>query len=219
MDQLILYSDKIIKALQETGLLMLISTTFAIIGGLPLGTLIYLSRKEGPKENMILNAILNAYVNIVRSFPFILFVVFLMPFTRALMGISLGTLPASVPMSFVAIALYARFVEQALLEVPKGILDSAKTMGATIKDTVIHFLYKEAQSGLVHGLTSTIISLLSYSTVMGVVGGGGIGAFAMLYGYQNHQYQLMFQVIVIIIILVQSIQIIGTRIARHLDKR
>ena len=219
IDLFMQYQDKIMVAMGETALLMLISISFAIILGLPLGTIIYVTRKNGISENKLVSAISNLYVNIVRSFPFILFVFFMMPFTRALLGISLGTIPASVPMIFVAVAIFARFVEQALLEVPMGIIDTAISMGASKYQLITKFLYVEARSGIIHGLTSSTISLLSYSTVMGMVGGGGIGAFAMLYGYQNFQYDLMMIVIVIIVILVQIIQFIGTKSATYLDKR
>lgn len=219
IDLFMQYQDKIMVAMGETALLMLISISFAIILGLPLGTIIYVTRKNGISENKLVSAISNLYVNIVRSFPFILFVFFMMPFTRALLGISLGTVPASVPMVFVAVAIFARFVEQALLEVPMGIIDTAISMGASKYQLITKFLYVEARSGIIHGLTSSTISLLSYSTVMGMVGGGGIGAFAMLYGYQNFQYDLMMIVIVIIVILVQIIQFIGTKSATYLDKR
>ena len=219
IDLFMQYQDKIMVAMGETALLMLISISFAIILGLPLGTIIYVTRKNGISENKLVSAISNLYVNIVRSFPFILFVFFMMPFTRALLGISLVTIPASVPMVFVAVAIFARFVEQALLEVPMGIIDTAISMGASKYQLITKFLYVEARSGIIHGLTSSTISLLSYSTVMGMVGGGGIGAFAMLYGYQNFQYDLMMIVIVIIVILVQIIQFIGTKSATYLDKR
>lgn len=219
IDLFMQYQDKIMVAMGETALLMLISISFAIILGLPLGTIIYVTRKNGISENKLVSAISNLYVNIVRSFPYILFVFFMMPFTRALLGISLGTIPASVPMVFVAVAIFARFVEQALLEVPVGIIDTAISMGASKYQLITKFLYVEARSGIIHGLTSSTISLLSYSTVMGMVGGGGIGAFAMLYGYQNFQYDLMMIVIVIIVILVQIIQFIGTKSATYLDKR
>ena len=219
IDLFMQYQDKIMVAMGETALLMLISISFAIILGLPLGTIIYVTRKNGISENKLVSAISNLYVNIVRSFPFILFVFFMMPFTRALLGISLGTIPASVPMVFVAVAIFARFVEQALLEVQVGIIDTAISMGASKYQLITKFLYVEARSGIIHGLTSSTISLLSYSTVMGMVGGGGIGAFAMLYGYQNFQYDLMMIVIVIIVILVQIIQFIGTKSATYLDKR
>lgn len=219
IDLYLTYQSQIYKALGETALLMGISFIFALIGGSILGTLIYMTRSGGEWEKPSVNFFSNLYVNIVRSFPFILFVVFLMPFTRWIMGISLGTLPATVPMSLVAIALYARFVEQALLEVPQGIVDSAKTMQATDSQLIVHFLYSESLPNLVLGLTSTTISLLSYSTVMGVVGAGGIGAFAMTHGYQNHQYDLMALVIIMIILVVQTIQFIGTTTAKKLDKR
>lgn len=162
---------------------------------------------------------LNVIVNTIRSFPFLLLVVFLIPFTRLIIGTAIGTAAATVPLSIIAIAHYARLAEQSLLDVPKGVLEAAISMGASLKDIIFKFLYVEARSGLVFGLTTSIVSFISYSTIMGVVGGGGIGDFAIRYGYQQFKTDLMLYVIVIMIILVQVIQFVGTTIARKIDKR
>ncbi len=219
MNLILQYQNEITKALGETALLMLISIAAAVLIGLPIGTFMFLSRKNQVLENKVLNTVLNVYVNILRSFPFILLVVVLIPLTRKIVGTSLGTIAASVPMSFIGTAIYARLVEQALIEVPQGILDSAITMGAKPHQIIFKFLFIEARTGLIHGLTSSIISLISYSSVMGVVGGGGIGDFAMRHGYQNHDYNLMYAIIIIMIIFVQIIQFTGNKIATKLDKR
>ena len=154
-------------------------------------------------------SILNLLVNIIRSFPFLLLVVFLIPFTRLLIGTAIGTAAATVPLAIIAIAHYSRLVEQSLLDVPKGVLDAAISMGASVKEVIWKFLFVEARSGLVLGLTTSIISFISYSTIMGVVGGGGIGDFAIRYGYQQFKTELMIYMIIIMIILVQVIQFIG----------
>ncbi len=213
------HQAEIVKGFSETFFLLGISLLFAILVGLPVGTLIYLTRKDGPLENKFISVILNGYVNIVRSFPFLLLIVFLVPFTRWLMGVSLGTAAASVPMAVVSIAIYARFVEQALLDVPQDIVDTAQSLGANIYQLVFYFLFVEARSGLILGLTSSLISFVSYSTVMGVVGGGGIGDFAMRYGYQKYDYPLMYFTIILMIILVQLVQVLGSTIARKIDHR
>lgn len=213
------FLPELLKALRETFILLGFSVLSAILVGLPLGTLIYLTRKDGLFENRIVSFILNGYVDVVRSFPFLLFIVFMIPVTRFLIGTSLGTYAAAVPMCFVAAALYARFVEQALIDVPQGTIDSALSLGATPFQLVFKFLFVEARSGLVLGLTSSIISYVNYSTVMGVVGGGGIGDFAMRYGYQRFEWQIMYATILIMIVLVLIIQFTGNRIAKRIDKR
>lgn len=219
IQRIIDYQDEISTALYETAFMIGISVFAAITVGLPVGTFIYLTRKNGVLESKFVSGVLNGYVNIVRSFPFLLFVVFLIPFTRMVLGTSFGTYAASLPLSFVAVAIYARFVEQSLLEVPRGIIDTAYSLGATIPQLIFHFLYVEARSSLVIGLTSATISLISYSTVMGVVGGGGIGDFAMRYGYQRYEHDLMYTTIIIMILMVQGIQLLGSITARKLDKR
>ena len=196
-----------------------VSILAAILIGLPVGTLLFLCRKGQVLENQFVFSILNLLVNIIRSFPFLLLVVFLIPFTRLVIGTAIGTAAATVPLSIIAIAHYSRLVEQSLLEVPKGVIEAAISMGASIKDIIFKFLYVEARSGLVLGLTTSIISFISYSTIMGVVGGGGIGDFAIRYGYQQFKTELMIYMIIIMVILVQLIQFIGTTVARMIDKR
>lgn len=216
---LLQYETEIWLSIGQTFVMVGISVTAAVLIGLPLGTLLYLCRNENLLENRMVFSSLNLAVNIIRSFPFLLLVVFLIPFTRLIVGTSLGTFAAAVPLSIVAIAYYSRLVEQSLLEVPRGVIESAITMGASIWQIVYKFLYVEARSGLVLGLTTSTISFISYSTIMGIVGGGGVGDFAIRYGYQRFETELMIYVIVIMIIFVQIIQFTGTTIAKRLDKR
>ena len=216
---IIQYQTEIWQSIGQTFVMVGISIAAALLIGLPIGTLLYLCRKGQLLENRIIYSSLNMTVNIVRSFPFLLLVVFLIPFTRFLVGTAFGTLAATVPLSIVAITYYARLVEQALIEVPLGIIESAVSMGASTKDVIFKFLYVEARSGLVLGLTTSTISFISYSTVMGIVGGGGIGDFAIRYGYQRFETELMMYVIILMIIFVQIIQFTGTTIAKKIDKR
>lgn len=216
---LLQYETEIWQSIGQTFVMVGISVAAAVLIGLPLGTLLYLCRKGNLLENRMVFSSLNLAVNIIRSFPFLLLVVFLIPFTRLLVGSALGTLAAAVPLSIVAIAYYSRLVEQSLLEVPRGVIESAISMGASIWQIVFKFLYVEARSGLVLGLTTSTISFISYSTIMGIVGGGGVGDFAIRYGYQRFETELMMYVIVIMIFLVQIIQFSGTTIAKILDKR
>lgn len=216
---LVRYQSEIWQSIVETFMMVGVSILAAILVGLPLGTWLYLSRKGQLLENQIVFSVLNLVVNIVRSFPFLLLVVFLIPFTRLIIGTAIGTAAATVPLSIIAIAHYARLVEQSLIDVPRGVIEAALSMGASVKDIIFKFLYVEARSGLVLGLTTSIISFISYSTIMGVVGGGGIGDFAIRYGYQQFQTELMLYMILIMLVFVQLIQFTGTTVARIIDKR
>ena len=216
---LVRYQSEIWQSIVETFMMVGVSILAAILVGLPLGTWLYLSRKGQLLENQIVFSVLNLVVNIVRSFPFLLLVVFLIPFTRLIIGTAIGTAAATVPLSIIAIAHYARLVEQSLIDVPRGVIEAALSMGASVKDIIFKFLYVEARSGLVLGLTTSIISFISYSTIMGVVGGGGIGDFAIRYGYQQFQTELMLYMILIMLVFVQLIQFTGTTVAHIIDKR
>lgn len=213
------HGSEIAEALAETGFMVLVSLAAALLVGLPLGTLIYLTRERGVIPHRLTWSIANLYVTIVRSFPFLLFVVFLIPLTRLVFGTTFGTVPATFPLCFVAAALFGRLTEQILLEIPPGIVQTARAMGATTWQIVTRFLLVEARSGLVYALTSVAISLVSYSTVLGVVGGGGIGDFALRYGYQTYDFTLMYLAIALTILCVVAIQFVGQRISTRLDKR
>ncbi|ERG64084.1 hypothetical protein L332_06395 [Agrococcus pavilionensis RW1] len=213
------HGDAMLEALAETGYMLVVSLLAAVLVGLPLGMTVFLTARGGLAEHRPVWSVANMYINIVRSFPFLLLVVFLIPFTRAVMGTSFGTQAATLPLCFVAVAIYARLVEQILREIPPGISLVARTMGATVPQAVLRVLLPEARSGLVYALTSASISLLSYSTVLGVVGGGGIGDFAMRYGYQEYNDALMYITIAVIVVCVLALQGIGHRISVRLDRR
>jgi len=219
MDKIMEYQPEIWLSIGQTFIMVGISVLAAVLVGLPLGTYLYLTRKGNLYENRSLFAILDTFVNIVRSFPFLLLVVFLIPFTRFIVGTAIGTMAATVPLSIISIAYYARLVEQSLLDVPKSIIEAAISMGASRTQIIFKFLYREARSGLVFGLTTATVSFISYSTIMGIVGGGGVGDFAIRYGYQRFETELMTYTILLMVILVQLIQVTGTRIAKKPDKR
>jgi len=209
----------LLEALGETGYMLLVSLAAAVVLGLPLGMLVYLTRRGGAAPNRFVWWIGNLFINVVRSFPFLLLVVFLVPVTRLVYGTTFGTPAATFSLCFVAVAIYARLVEQILREISPGIPRVARTMGATLPQTVRRFLLPEAVPGLVYALTSATISLLSYSTVLGVVGGGGIGDFALRYGYQEYDYPLMYFTIAVILVVVLIIQSAGHRLSIRLDHR
>lgn len=220
LERLIDFLPKILESLQETSIMMALGSAAAIVLGLPIGTLLFLTAKGRPAENKFLYTVANVFVNIVRSFPFLLLVVAMQPAIRAFYGRATGDpVAASFPIMLIAIALYARFVEQSLLDLPKGVIEAAEAMGASLPQLIINFIFVEARSSLVIGFTSAFVSFLSYSTIMGVVGGGGIGDFAIRYGYQRYETDIMYTAIVIIIVFVQLIQWLGFKLASKLDKR
>ncbi len=218
------YWPKLFISLKETMIMMGFSTLAAVGVGLPLGTFLFLAAKQdllGQKRwARIAHSLLSLVINIIRSFPFLLLVVALQPIVRMLYGRATGNpVAASFSMMVIASALYARFVEQSLFDVPIGIIETAQAMGATIWQIVFKFLYVEARSSLIIGFTTAFVSFLSYSTIMGVIGGGGIGDFAIRYGYQRYESDIMYFAIVLIIILVQIFQYFGLKLAQKIDKR
>lgn len=220
IERVIEYAPRLFESLYETGIMMVFAMVAAILLGLPLGTLLFLTSRNKPMDNKILYQVASVFVNIVRSFPFLLLVVVMQPLIRFFYGRATGDpVAASFPMMLIAIALYARFVEQSLHDVPKGVMEMAESMGATTTQLVWKFLYVEARSSLIIGFTTAFVSFISYSTIMGVVGGGGIGDFAIRYGYQRYETDVMYTAIVVIIIFVILAQWFGLRIARQLDKK
>lgn len=218
--------DNIISLLPEMGsalgqtLAMLgIGLTAAVLLGGPLGILLFLVGPGQSLQHRPFALLLGWCVNTVRSFPFIILLVALVPVTRIIAGTSIGPLAAAVPLSFAAIPYFARLVEQTLREVPRGVIEAAHAMGASEYQIVVRVLLLEARSPLVLALTVLAISFLSYSAVAGVVGGGGIGDLAIRYGYYRFQTDVMIATVAMLIALVQLIQFGGNRIAQRLDKR
>ncbi|NYE59662.1 D-methionine transport system permease protein [Duganella sp. 1224] len=207
------------EALGQTLIMLGIGLSSAILIGGPLGILLFLVADGQSLQNRPAALILGWLVNTVRSFPFIILLVALVPFTRVIAGTSIGPLAAAVPLSFAAIPYFARLVEQNLREVPRGVIEAAHAMGASEAQIILRVLLVEARSGLVLALTVLAISFLSYSAVAGVVGGGGIGDLAIRYGYYRFETDIMVATVAILIIMVQLIQFAGNRIAKRIDKR
>ncbi|WP_396001449.1 methionine ABC transporter permease [Enterococcus durans] len=213
------YWPSLLTSLKETGIMMSISMVICLLVGLPLGLSLFLTNPKLKGHHPWLYWLLNFLVTVVRSFPYLLFVIALIPVTRSVLGKAFGPVPSSVPLSIVAIAIFARLVEQVLLDVPKEIGALANSLGTSKLQYIWYFLLVEARSGLVLAYTTTTVSMVSYSTVMGVIGGGGIGDFAVRVGYQRYEYGMMYVAIVIMIALVFILQIFGNFIAQTLDKR
>ena len=211
--------EEIVQAAIETALMLGIGLGAALLFGLPLGVLLYLTRRGNMADNRWLHGLLSWVVNLVRSFPFIILMVVLSGFTRIVAGTSIGPLAAAVPLSFAAIPYFARLAEQSLREIPRGVLEAAQAMGASPLQIIVKVLLVEARAGLIAGFTILTISFLSYSAVAGVVGGGGIGDLAIRYGYQRYDTVVLVAMSLLLIVLVQLIQLAGNYAAARLDKR
>lgn len=209
----------ILVALGETMVMAGLGVIFSVVVGLPVGTLLFLTRDNGLMPNKWVARALNIVINVIRSFPYLLFVFFLIPFTRMLFGTAFGVLPASVPIMLVGGALYSRYVEAAFLEVDYNIVERAVGMGADMVQVIYHFILPQSMSHLTLSLVSTTIAILSYASVMGIVGGGGIGDYAYRYGYQEYNYPLMYIIVVVLIAVVLTIQYLGNKLAKKLDNR
>lgn len=212
-------APEIWQASFETGLMLAIGLSVAIIVGGPLGILLYLTQPGQLFANRAVNGVVGWFVNLVRSFPFIILMVSLVPLTRILVGSTIGPIAAAVPLSFAAIPYFARLVEQTLREIPRGVIEAAEAMGASPAQIIIKVLLGEARAGLISSLTILTISFLSYSAVAGVVGGGGIGDLAIRYGYYRFQTEVMVAMVLLLVVIVQIIQFAGNRLAAKLDKR
>ena len=183
-----------------------------------IGVLLITTRSGGILQHKTFNIALASLVNIGRSIPFIILLVAIIPFTRFVVGTSIGTSAAIVPLTVGAIPFFARIVENALEEVPRGLVEAGLAMGATSYQIIYRILLPEARVSLINGATVTIITLISYSAMAGVVGGGGLGDLAIRHGYQRFDANVMLATIIILIILVQLIQVIGDLIAKRLTR-
>ena len=219
LDSLIDLLPDLAAALGQTLTMLGIGVSSAVLFGGPLGILLFLVGDGQSLQNRPLALLLGWTVNTIRSFPFIILLVALVPLTRLVVGSSIGPLAASVPLSIAAVPYFARLVEQTLRDVPRGVIEAAQAMGASDLQIVTRVLLVEARSGLVLALTVLAISFLSYSAVAGVVGGGGIGDLAIRYGYYRFETDIMVFTVAVLVALVQVIQLTGTRVARRLDKR
>lgn len=207
------------KAFGETALMVGVSSFFAIVGGLPLGFLLYVSDRQLFWRNRWLNAVGGFLVNIIRSVPFVILLVMLLPFTQFVLGTTIGPAAASVPLSVAAVAFYARLVQSALYEVDPGVIEAAEAFGASPARILGVVLFREALPGFLRGLTITLISLIGYSAMAGIVGGGGVGDLAIRFGYYRYQTKVMLVTVLVLIVLVQVVQIFGDRLADHSDRK
>lgn len=211
--------NMIILGIGETLLMVIVSTLFGYLFGLPLGVALYINDKDGIKPNKTVYRILDIIVNIGRSIPFLILLILIIPFTRLIVGKSYGTAATIVPLTISAIPFIGRMVESSLKEVDKGVIEAAQSMGATTFQIITKVLLVEARPSLINGLTICLGTIVGYSAMAGVVGGGGLGDIAIRYGYYRYQTDIMIITVAIIVILVQLFQRLGSKLALKLDKR
>lgn len=204
----------------QTLAMVFVSTVFSIILGLPLGILLCVTDPaSGIMPKPVLYQVLTRIVNALRSFPFMILMILLFPLSRFIVGSSIGTVATMVPLSIAAAPFVARIIETSLKEVDLGVVQAARAMGSTNFQIIVKVLLPEALPSLVSGITLTIINLIGYSAMAGVIGGGGLGDLAIRYGYQRNQPLVMIPAVIIILILVEVIQLIGSKISNNLLAR
>ena len=211
--------DLLMKALGETVYMVAVSMAVATALGVPLGVLLSATGKGGILEARALNKALGAVVNAIRSIPFIILMVAIIPLTRLIVGTAIGTTAAMVPLIIAAVPFIGRQVETSLTEVPYGLVEAALSMGATPLQIIRRVLLPEAMPSIVAQLTTVIISLVGESAMAGAIGGGGLGDLAIRYGYQRFRPDIMIATVVILIILVQLVQFAGNLLAKRLNKK
>jgi D-methionine transport system permease protein len=208
-----------LQGIGETLIMTFVSGFFGFVLGLPLGVLIFITRRGQIRENRWVNEILSAFVNIFRAIPFIILIVWMIPFTRMLVGTSIGVLAALVPLSVGAAPFIARMVENSLLEVPEGLIEASRAMGATPFQIIRKVLIPEALPSLVNCMTITLITLIGYSAMGGAVGAGGLGQLGYQYGYVGYDTVTMNIVLALLVLLVFIVQLTGNYISKRLDHR
>ena len=215
-------SQTIMMIVEGTGVTLymtLVSTLIAYLLGLPIGILLVVTAPGGLKPVKALYKVLDVIVNIVRSIPFLILLMLIIPFTRFIVGKSYGATATIVPLALAAAPFVARLVESSLLEVDHGVIEAAQSMGAGLGTIIWKVLLAEARVSLIVGGTISLGTILGYSAMAGVVGGGGLGDIAIRYGYYRYQGDIMIVTVILLVVLVQVLQMIGTRLSKKLDRR
>ncbi|WP_294959691.1 methionine ABC transporter permease MetI [uncultured Flavobacterium sp.] len=211
--------DLLLKGTWETIVMTFVSGFFGFLLGLPTGILLFLTRKNQILEQPVLNRTLSVVINIFRSIPFIILIVWMIPFTRAIVGTSIGVSAALVPLSIGAAPFIARLVENSLLSLPSGLIEAARALGATPFQIVYKVLLPEALPSLINAASITLITLVGYSAMGGAVGAGGLGQVGYQYGYIGYDAVIMNSVLALLVILVFAIQFAGDRLSKRFDHR
>lgn len=210
----------VLQSTLETLSMTFFSTFFALLTGFPLGVLLNVTNKFGIAPKPVFNLVLSRIIDVLRSFPFVILMIVLLPFTRFVLGTAIGTTATIIPLSIAAMPFVARLTETSISEVDPGMIQAARAMGSTNWQIIYKVLIPEALPSVVSGITLTIITLISYSAMAGTLGGGGLGDLAIRYGYQRFRTGIMIAAVIVIIVMVAIIQFLGTKIAnKMLSKR
>lgn len=209
----------LLEGIMETLYMTFFSVAIAYVIGLPLGIFLYITQPDGIMPQKIANTLLSSVINIIRSIPFLIIIIILIPMTRAIIGTGIGSTAAIVPLVFAAAPFIARMVEQSLNELDKGVIDAARAMGATKMQIILKVMIPESIPSLIRGLAITTIMLISFSAMAGAVGAGGLGRIAIRYGYQRFMTDVMVLAIIIIVSIVGIIQFLFNTIAKKIDHR
>lgn len=208
-----------LTATLETAYMSFASAFLALLFGLPVGVLLVMCNKDGIRENIKLYHILDVIINVLRSVPILILIVLLFPLSKLLVGRSTGTTAAIIPMFISAVPFVARIMEQSLNEVDKGIIEAANSMGLSNFEMVFYVMIPEAMPSLINGMTIVTISLIGYSAIAGVIGGGGLGDLALQFGYYRKKTTALYISVGVIVLMVQIVQLFGNSLQRRVDKR
>ncbi|NMO95625.1 methionine ABC transporter permease [Paenibacillus lemnae] len=211
--------QEVYTATMDTLRMLFASSLFAVLIGLPIGVMLYMCARSTSVWIRACYTVLSFVVNILRSVPFIILIVALIPVTRAIVGQSYGVLGTIPPLVIGAAPFFARLVETALNEVDKGVIEAAHAMGSSTRQVVWRVLLPEARPGLVAAITITVVTLVSYTAMSGLVGGGGLGDLAIKYGYNRYETEVMIVAVVLMVVLVQLLQMAGDRVVRHFTRK
>ncbi len=213
------FKDLLVLGTWQTLYVTFLATSIAYVLGTPLGILVVVTAPGSIAPNRPVHEVLGGIINIGRSIPFIILLVALIPFTRLVVGTSIGPNATIVPLTIAATPFVARMIEQSLIEVENGLIEMAQSMGATSRQIIFKVLLPESLPSIIRGISITIISLVGYYAMAGAVGGGGLGDLAIRYGYYRYKSDVMFVTIVLLVIIVEVIQLLGNGAAKRMDKR
>ena len=208
-----------IDGVRETLFMTLLSASFGYLLGLPMGVALAVTDKNGIRPNAVVYKILDVVANVVRSIPFLILLILIMPLTKLLVGRSYGTAATVVPLTVAAAPFIGRMIESSLNEVDRGVIEAAQSMGADTMTIIIRVLLVEARTSILVGVTIALGTILGYSAMAGIVGGGGLGDIAMRYGYYRYEKEIMFVAVILLVVLVQIFQTLGMKMSVKLDRR
>jgi len=211
--------EMLLTGVWDTIYMTVVATVFSYVFGMVMGVVLVICRKDGIRPNALVYSVLDVVVNLTRSFPFLILMIAVIPFTRFLVGTTIGNNATVVPLVLAAAPFVARLVESSLLEVDHGVVEAAQSMGATTWQIISKVLLPEARPSLLNGSAVAAITILGYSAMSGAVGGGGLGKLAIMYGYNRYQTDIMIATVVLLIIIVQAFQSLGNWATRRSDKR